>query len=445
MADEQRPNIVLILTDQQSFRMMSCAGNEHVNTPAMDSLAAEGVRFDRAYCTNPVCVPSRFSLLTGLYPSAIGQRSNASRHLPDIPEDIVRNGLGWPLREAGYETAYGGKMHLPKGIGPEQVGFDYLTEDERDELAEVCADYVRQDHDRPFCLVASFINPHDICYMAIRDFASTDFDRLLLEKGKTELRTLDRALERPAGVGKEEFFATHCPPAPPNFEPQQDEPEAVRRLLQQRAFRWKARRQWPERRWREHRWAYARLTERVDAQIGRLLEAVREERNGRTVLVFTSDHGDHDSSHRMEHKTAFYDEAARVPLIISRPGSPAAGSVDPHLVSNGLDLLPTLCDYADAEPPDGRQGRSLRTLAEGAEPDDWRGHVTIENEIGLCVVTRDHKYVMHDEGENAEQLMDLRGDPFETRNAAGDPEHSDALAHHRRLVEAEAPCRPWHA
>ncbi|MFO7956603.1 MAG: sulfatase-like hydrolase/transferase [Candidatus Brocadiia bacterium] len=443
-ADRQRPNIVLIMTDQQNFRMMSCAGNDFVRTPAVDSLAAYGVRFDRAYCTNPVCVPSRFSLFTGRYPSAIGQRSNPSRHLPDVPQSILDGGMGWPLREAGYETAYGGKVHLPKGIQPGDLGFDYITDDERDELADVCADYVRRDHDRPFCLVASFINPHDICYMAIRDFASSDFDNLLLEKGETELARLDCALERPAGVSDEEFYSNYCPPAPPNLEPQEGEPEAVRMLLQQRAFRWKARQEWPEQRWREHRWAYARLTEMVDRQIGRVVDAVRENGNGDTVVIFTSDHGDHDSSHRMEHKTAFYDEAARVPLIICQPGSTVAGGVADNLACNGLDLIPTVCDYAGLDPPVELEGRSLRPLAEGRAPSQWRDHVTIENEIGLCVVTDNYKYMMHDEGENAEQLMDLRRDPFETRNAAGDADLQNALARHREMFEAEAPKRPWY-
>ncbi|MFO8008469.1 MAG: sulfatase-like hydrolase/transferase [Candidatus Brocadiia bacterium] len=262
------PNVLLLISDQQSFRMMSCAGNRHLRTPAMDSIAERGVRFDRAYCTNPVCVPSRFSLFTGLYPSAIGQRGNPSRHLDPIPEQIKENGLGWLLRSGGYETVYGGKVHLPKNLDPEKLGYDVLTADERDGLAEQCADYLRSGPSEPFMLVGSFINPHDICYMAIRDFAQCDFDHAILRNGDTELACLDKALERPEGVSEQEFFAEFCPPAPPNFDPQEDEPEAVRGLIEERGFRHDARRQWSERRWREHRWAYCRLTERVDAHIG---------------------------------------------------------------------------------------------------------------------------------------------------------------------------------
>jgi choline-sulfatase len=433
-----RPNIVLITTDQQSFKMMGCAGNPHVRTPAMDSLAAGGVRFDRAYCTNPVCVPSRFSLFTGRYPSEIGQRANPSRHLPPIPDRMVKGSLGRLLREAGYETMYGGKVHLPKGLTPERIGFGVLTADERHGLAEAAARYVRADHERPFCLVASFINPHDICYMGIRDFGESDFDRLLLEKGEVELAALDWALERPPGVSEAEFFADNAPPLPANFAPQEDEPEAIVELLRERPFRWRERTEWPDERWREHRWAYARLTQRVDAQIGTLLEAVRERGpDGDTVIIFTSDHGDHDSSHKLEHKTVPYDEAARIPLIVCHPGRSLADHEDTaHLVSNGLDLLPTVCDYARAEVPSDLLGRSLRPLVEGREAPDWRDHLLVESQVGDALVTADHKYVLCGAGENREQLYDLRRDPHETRNWAREPGLQDVLGKHRRLHRA---------
>ena len=430
-----KPNILLILTDQQSAHMMSCAGNAHLRTPAMDSLAARGRRFGRAYCTDPVCVPSRFSLMTGRMPGEIGLRSNSSRHIEEIPATILESAAGWPLREAGYDTAYAGKVHLPKGTTAEQIGFTYITSDERDECAEVCADYLLREHARPFFLVASFINPHDICYMAIRDSRQTNMEQRLVGKGRREIEALDRALRLPEGIDEEEFFAGHCPPLPPNFEPQEDEPEAIQRLIEQRPFRLNARRTWTERRWRLHRLAYARLTERVDGQIGRLLEALgKSGREDDTLVIFTSDHGDMDSSHRMEHKTAFYEEACRVPLVVAGPGiGPGADGDDEHLVSNGLDLLPTLCDYAGIQRPEAPFGRSIRPFLEGRTNGPWRTHLPIESEIGRMVVTERFKYMLYDEGRAREQLMDLRADPHEMRNAAADPHLLDVLADHRRL------------
>jgi choline-sulfatase len=257
--------------------------------------------------------------------------------------------------------------------------------------------------------------------MAIRDSATTPQERSLLERGVVELATLDEALQMPEGMDEETFFADHCPPLPVNFEPQIDEPEAIRMMQTRSPFKAAARAKWDERRWRLHRWAYHRLTERVDAQIGRVLDALRA--NGHwenTLVILTSDHGDMDASHRMEHKTVFYEEAAHVPLILSWPGVIVPGGVDATLVSNGLDLLPTLCDFAGVDAPADIAGHSLRPLAEGRRPDGWRTSLPVESEMGRMIVTDRYKYMRYDEGENAEQLIDLVADPHEMRNAAGD-------------------------
>jgi len=430
----EKPNILLILTDQQSASMMGCSGNRFLSTPAMDRLASEGVRFDRAYCTNAVCIPSRFSLMTGLMPSVIGMVSNVVKGLPPIAEKVVRGGLGYRVRCAGYDAFYAGKQHLPL-MTAEDLGFEVVCEDERDILAEFCAAFLRKRHARPFLLVASFINPHDICYMAIRDSLQDERERDLVRRGTQEIAELDAALRRPEGVGEEEFFARLCPVLPPNFEVQEDEPEALRLMLDWRPFREKARREWSEKRWREHRWAYCRLTERVDGQIGKVLDALREtglEKN--TLVVFTSDHGDMDASHRMEHKSTLYEEACRVPLIIRLPAGENPGRVERKLVSNGLDLLPTLCDYAGAEVPSLPFGRSLRPLLEGRQC-DWRDCLPVEAPVGRGVFFERFKYARYDLGASAEQLADLVLDPYETKNWVNDPAHASVLAEMRQAFD----------
>lgn len=430
----ERPNILFIFTDQQSATMMSCAGNAHFRTPAMDSIAADGVRFDRAYCTIPVCVPSRFSLMTGRMPSELGLRSNETAHLAGVPASVTDGGVGRLLAQAGYVVAYGGKEHLPKSVA-EDYGFNVLTRDERDGLADACVDFLQQEHTQPFFLTASFINPHDICYFALCDFNDAEWvERVSQSK---EVLTLREAEELPPGMSEEEFFATVCPPLPPNFEPQQDEPEAVRKFLEKRAFRIRAREHYGEREWRLHRWAYGRLTERVDAQIGRVIAALRASPYARnTLVVFTSDHGDHDASHRMEHKTVFYEEAARIPLIIAGPGV-VPGRVEKTLASNGLDLLPTFCDYAGVAPPVDLQGHSLRPLVEGKVASLSRDYIPVENEIGRMVVTDGYKYMLHDDGAHREQLMDLAHDPHETRSALNDPHCQEALARCRKYYRRQ--------
>ncbi len=431
MKQNERPNILFVMTDQQSARMMSCAGNTWLHTPAMDRIAARGVRFERAYCTNPVCVPSRFSLFTGRRPSAIGLRSNASSHIEYIPPSIMRHGMGHQLRRAGYRTVYAGKQHLPR-MNAEDMGFEVPQYDERNTLAAMCAAFLDELPKEPWLLVASFINPHDICYHTIRAFASSEIDHRLLKNGRTELAALDQALELPQGMSEADFFATCCPPAPPNLEPQQDEPEALAHLIDTRAFRRRARDTWTAEDWRRHGWAYARLTEQVDAQIGRVLDALDASgQRERTLVVFTSDHGELNGAHRMEHKTAFYEEAARIPLILCLPDR-TVGMVDSeHVVSNGLDLLPTLCEAAGLEAPSELEGRSLLPLLRESASAWDREFIPVESEIGRMVVSARYKYARYDHGARSEQLYDLRNDPYEMRNSLHDPDLQDVVEQHR--------------
>ena len=416
------PNILLILTDQQSATMLSCAGNRYFRTPAIDSIAQMGQRFEKAYCTFPVCLASRFSLMTGRMPSEIGLHPPIHTE-PTISSKVTDNTIGNLLNQAGYETYLAGKHHFPNASA-EDCGFTILTTDQRDGCAQVCADFLTQrKKQQPFFLVSSFINPHDICYMAIRSALSkinscSDEAYRLLENGHVEISTLDKALEIPSHVDEELFWQTLCPVLPVNHQPLVDEPSAIKELLNQRQFRSIVRKHWTEKDWRLHRWAYGRLTEMVDEQIGRILKALRQSGLERdTVIIFTSDHGDHDGSRKMEHKTFPYEEATRIPLIISFPGETNEGIVDTtHLVSNGLDLLPTLCDYANINPPNKLSGRSLRPLTVNQNVHDWRQNLVVESTNSRMIRDNRYKYILYNKGVNREQFFDLRTDPHEMVN-----------------------------
>jgi arylsulfatase A-like enzyme len=433
---DSRPNLLYIVTDQQHAGMMSCAGNKYLNTPAIDSLAATGARFERAYCTNPVCIPSRVSMITGHMPSRFGMRSNAEGR-NQAPEWAVRQAMGWVFRNAGYETAYGGKTHWLRGMTPPSLGFDNLTGNQREELADACVRFLQAKHEKPFLLVASFINPHDICYMAIDDYTRAAKEAAMYPQSTTERERLATALELPQGVSRDDFFGRLCPPLPDNYEVPPLEPEAVTtEYVRARSFREYARENWPDERWRLHRWAYCRLTEMVDAHIAKVLGAVRQAGlEDSTVIIFSSDHGDHDSAHRLEHKSILYEEAARVPFLVSYKSVTRPGLVDTtHLVSTGLDLIPTLCDYAGIEPPEGLLGRSVRPLAEGREPDLWRDDVVVESQAGRMVRTDRYKYVVYETGARREQLTDLVEDPGEMVNLAENPKYRDVLIEHRKRL-----------
>jgi arylsulfatase A-like enzyme len=435
----KRPNIIYIYTDQQNATMMSCTGNKRLKTPAMDYIARNGIRFERAYTTNPVCSPARVSLMTGRFPGAFNYAKGPAREnhgamsIKSISDEVKNTTLAAFLKQADYELAYGGKTHLPKSLRPDTLGFKVIARDERNKLAGACADYIKQKHDKPYFLVASFINPHDICYMALLGMT---FDKPTLRGRKPGVaqRKLIEAMKLPQGVSEDEFFAKHCPPLPKNHAPQQGEPKAVKSLLTRRSFRMAARKNYTDKDWRLHRWAYHRLTEVVDKQIQVVLDALKasgQEEN--TVVIFSSDHGDMDSAHKIEHKTLFYEEAARIPFMIMHKGSTPPGAVDDkHLISNGLDLLPTVCEYAGVKGQSDPRGLSVKAIAEGKAPASWRTSLGVESEIGRMVVGDKCKYIKYDAVGAEEQLLDLKTDPHETKHFTNAPTHAKLLARMRK-------------
>ena len=425
-AAPSRPNILFIIADQMQPTDMSCAGNPYLKTPALDSLAATGARFALTYTADPVCEPARFSLFTGVLPSRIRLERNEDNDVAkkNVTPAMLANSMGQIFSRAGYETVYGGKIHLPMTV--QAAGFKYIQKDEGPQLAKTCADFLRQPHHRPFLMVASFINPHDICFMAISEAG---------HPGKiTGPKPLLDVTKLPAGLTPEEF-ASQWPPLPANFAIPEGEPENIL-SGDPRAFRLYARDNFTTNDWRLHRWAYARLTEVMDGQVGQVLKALRETGLAtNTLVVFTSDHGDMDASHRLEHKSVFYDEASRVPFIVSMPGVTKPGLVDQeHLVSSGQDLIPTLCDFAGIPTPAALKGRSVRALAQG-QATAWRGTQVAENGESRMVRSARYKYVVYAAGARREMLTDMVNDPGEMKNLALDPAFAPVLAEHRRLLK----------
>jgi arylsulfatase A-like enzyme len=151
-----------------------------------------------------------------------------------------------------------------------------------------------------------------------------------------------------------------------------------------------------------------------------------------------------NAAHKLEHKSVLYEEAMRVPFIMSFPGRIPAGQVDKtHLASNGLDLLPTLCDYADITLPLLEwDGRSVRALCEGRSIQGWRDYLVVESQHDRMIRTERFKYCRYSCGAHSEQLNDLIADPGEMRNLAEDPAYRETLAMHRTLLQ-EWTARTW--
>jgi len=301
--------------------------------------------------------------------------------------------------------------------------------------------------------VASFINPHDICYMAMDAWSrATGRPLEMPTKLVRQRQCLAEALRLPPGVSREEFFRSICPPLPKNFGIPRDEPPGVRQS-DWRPFRQYVQDHWTAEDWRMHRWAYARLVELADAEIGRLLDALRQSGlENNTIVVFTSDHGEMDASHKLEHKSMPYEEATRVPLIVRYNGIQAPGRVDrAHLVSTGLDLIPTLCDLAGIATPAALKGRSVAPFVRGkggagatparplSSPLLWRECLVGENEGCRMVWTRRFMYAVYDHGQPREFFADLEHDPGEMVNLAVDANYAAIFSAHRDLLRAWYP------
>ena len=145
-------------------------------------------------------------MMTGRYPSHFGIRGN---NAPALPASVLPTALGHVFRAGGYRTAFGGKTHWPKPMTAESIGFEYITRDERNQLATECVRFLKAKQDKPFLLVASFINPHDICYVAIDAHTKAEGLPTALPKSIVEREYVAAASHLPAGAA--------CPPLPANY------------------------------------------------------------------------------------------------------------------------------------------------------------------------------------------------------------------------------------
>jgi choline-sulfatase len=249
---------------------------------------------------------------------------------------------------------------------------------------------------------------------------------------------LDEALKIPDNVSEDEFFRDYCPPLPLNFEPQQNEPLVINSFNNQWNFQKISRKKYREKDWRMYRWAYSRLTEDVDRQIQILLDALKESgQEEKTLVLFSSDHGDMNASHRLGHKSVLYEESANIPFIAMMKGHLPAPVVDSvHLVSNHLDLLPTVCDYAGIKGVADPRGMSLRPLLEGNK-ELWRNTLGAESEIGKMVVDAGgYKYIRYNLVGTEESLIDLNIDPFEQKQFTNYPDYNAKLNELRQNMDS---------
>jgi arylsulfatase len=440
--DRPLPNLLLIMTDQQRWDGMGCVGG-WVDTPNMDRLAAQGVRFNRAYTNSPVCVPARVSLATGRYPHNNGVWLNSAYTLPPTSNTWMRS-----VRDAGYATSLFGKTHLHPQRGDlrdrehllHSYGLDHVDEiagprasvrsrsnltDRWEEaglyeaykrdlkqryatkpwvarpsplplehypdvyVGQQAASYLHRYSDElPWFCWVSFSGPHEPWdapepYASRYDPAAMPLPAQVREDGH----------QRPTGILDQKLHAAGDAPTP----------DDVARL----------------------RANYAGNISLIDDQIGAVLDviAARGELD-RTVVALVSDHGEMNGDHGLLYKQNFLDPAARVPFVIRVPpgyGGGAAGRVTEAPIEL-MDVGATFVELAGGAPDRASFAQSACPLLDGST-EEHRGDALVELRHEVMLATPDWKIGLNRRRE-AYLLFDLDADPQETTNLAALPDHA---------------------
>ena len=445
MKAQNKPNIIIVMTDQENIDTLSCYGGQ-LRTPNIDKLATNGVRFAKNYVTCPLCVPSRASIWTSLYPHQLGllnpeSNSNGVVHVNDDGRDISlpteAQTLSDLANENGYRTAYFGKWHLgnenTKQHGfqtfktelrgsyeqklsetnkisfnegtdrLEQQGLEPFELQEDTVMTDLAINFLEdssKDLEKPFFLVLSMRFPHDPYSGPFDDFVNPEYIKLPVSVKDT---LINKPMSQRRGAARELFS------------------KEIGKEISDRETK----------KLREIYARYLGLMHLVDLNVGRLLEKLNSlsiEKN--TVIVFTSDHGDMMGAHGMFFKGLFmYEEVTRVPLIISWPGHLPKGKVVNTLTSM-IDLTPTLLDIMEIEKPNHMVGESMRQLWDYSH--NIRNTIFIElfesyGEWGpiFCIRTEKFKYNWY--AGDDDELYDIESDPNELNNIAMKPENRDLV------------------
>jgi arylsulfatase A-like enzyme len=421
-----QPNLLFIFTDEQRYDTFAAYGNTRIQMPNLNRLAAQSVVFDRAYVTQPVCTPSRSTLLTGLWPHTNGCTENnisLRAGIPCFPE---------MLRAGEYITAYHGKWHLGDEIF-QQHGFDDWVS-----VDDTYNEYYSPERDREIrstyhhWLLKQGLKPKNGRY-----FGRMETARLPERYSKPAYQALEASrfirenAKRPFALFIN-FFEPHMPffgprdnqydPAdvtlPANFDalPGPDQPLKTR--LFQRAY-YDHGHGLPlktEADWRRMIANYWGLCSLVDTHVGTILNTLEEcDLTDNTLIVYTSDHGDMMGSHRLIAKCVMFEEAARVPLLVHLPGQTSARHI--AAPTSQIDVVPTLLELMGQPLPGQLQGKSQRAALEGRTAPaknvfiEWNGHNNGLGDVIGQVIIPDY---MSLEGTSREEAIRATLDPVRT-------------------------------
>ena len=453
------PNIIFIFSDDHAYQAISAYGDGRklIETPNIDRLAKQGLRFDRCLVTNSICGPSRATILTGKYNHLNGFVNNSNSTFDGAQ-------LTFPklLQKAGYQTAVIGKWHL----GSDPTGFDFwqilpgqgiyynppmIKMGERvtvpgyvtDIIGDVSIDWLKnRDRTKPFLLMSQHKAPHREWAPALRHLGfdgdrvypepATLFDDyagrgiavrdqdMTLEKTFTDR---DAKLSEPPGMNAEQKVAWDA-----YYEPRNAKFRTAN-LSGKDLVRW---------RYQRYMHDYLATVKAVDENVGRLLDYLEKEGLAEnTIVVYSSDQGFFLGEHGWFDKRWIFEESVRTPLIVRWPGVTKAGTASGALVSN-LDFAQTFLDAAGLPSPAEMQGRSLRPVLAGKTPADWRTAFYYQYfEYPTPHRVRPHYGVITDRyklvrffgtGEDYTELYDRVKDPNELKSVFGDPAYAATTA-----------------
>ncbi|MBI1176922.1 sulfatase-like hydrolase/transferase [bacterium] len=441
-----RPNVLFIAVDDMN-NDLGCYGHPFVKSPNIDRLASWGVRFEHAYCQFPLCSPSRSSLLTGLRPDTT-RVFNLQYHFRQGLPDVVT--LPQLFKNNGYYVARVGKMYHYGNPG--DIGTNGL--DDRESWTER---YNPAGRDK------TALEPDIMNYTPKRglgsamaflaDATGTDDQHTDGKVAARAIQLLEQHKDEPFFIAAG-FYKPHCPWVTPKkyFDMYPMDQIELPELAADTTNRYPrlalaSTRPWPyfgvtKDQARESKRAYYAAISFVDAQIGKILDAV--ERLGlrdNTIIVFWSDHGYHLGEHGLWFKQSCFEEAARVPMIVAAPGSKNAGRATARLAEL-VDLYPTLSDLAGLTPPKNLEGFSLRPLLENPAAEwDHPAFTQVQRGPGPGHSVRtDHwRYTRWVNGEQGEELYNQDADPEELNNLADDPQYAATVKRMRGLLEKMHP------
>lgn len=429
----KRPNIILLLTDDQRNDILGCAGHPVVQTPNIDSLAARGVRFENCFVTTSICAASRASIFTGLCERTHGYTFGK----PAVAENYTLSSYPVLLRRSGYRTGfigkYGCKMNGDKEMfdyNEKVPGPGYIEQpdgskmESTDVMGGLAEKFIKADDDRPFCLSVSFHASH------------ADDGNHTPGKG-----------HYPYPEGVSDLYKDQTMPEPDLSDAKYFDtlPEFLKKSMNRQRFYWR----WdtPEK-YQVNMRAYFRMLSGIDAVVGRLVETLKEKGLAdNTVIIYTADNGYFMADRGFAGKWNHFEQSLRVPLVIYDPRMPddqRGRIVDPMALN--IDLAPTMLELANVEIPKHYQGRSLMPVVKKSSPkgSDWRKDIfcehLMENEFipkWEGVRTKRYKYARYfDQDPAFEFLHDLKKDPTELKNLASDPKYKDVLEQMRARTDS---------